>query len=194
MPGMCGDERIPYRATALGAAYDDIRRLPVSVLLADVRSAYNVGAFFRTAEGVGASHLYLSGISPTPAHRGVAKTALGAEHLLPWTRVTDDAALVEDLIASGVRVAAIETTLAALDVFDWTPTFPLCIIFGHEIEGIRPTLLERVTDRVRIPMLGRKQSLNVATAGGIVLYELLRKYRTRFNGGAAHLSASDEVR
>ena len=83
------DDRLPYRATRGGAAYDGITRLPASVLLADVRSAYNVGAFFRTAEAVRCEHLYLAGISPPPTHRGVAKTALGAEQRVAWSVATD---------------------------------------------------------------------------------------------------------
>ena len=64
-----------------------------------------------------------------------------------------------------------------MDLFEWQPTFPVCVMFGHEVDGLRPELLEVADAHVRIPMLGKKNSLNVATAGGIVLYELLRKYR-----------------
>ena len=74
---------LPYRTTRAGAAYDAIAQLPVSVLLVDVRSAYNVGAFFRTAEAVRCAHLYLAGISPPPTHHAVAKTGLGAETRVP---------------------------------------------------------------------------------------------------------------
>jgi tRNA G18 (ribose-2'-O)-methylase SpoU len=170
-------EQLPYRATAAGAAYDELVRLPVSVLLDNVRSAYNVGAFFRTLDAVGGSRLFLGGITPTPAHRGVAKTALGAETTLSWSAVDDVARLLDELRAGGATVAAIETSLAAVDLFDWQPTFPVCLVFGHEVDGVAAPLLERADVHVRLPMLGRKQSLNVATAGGVVLYELLRKYR-----------------
>jgi 23S rRNA (guanosine2251-2'-O)-methyltransferase len=173
------EDRVPYRATRGGAAYDGIDRFPVSVLLADVRSAYNVGAFFRTAEAVRCEHVYLAGISPPPSHRGVAKTALGAEQRVAWSTAADPLALVDRLSAADVRIAAVETSLAAEDLFDWSPSFPLCVVFGHEVDGLAPAILDRATDRVRIPMLGVKQSLNVATAGGVVLYELLRKYRAR---------------
>jgi tRNA G18 (ribose-2'-O)-methylase SpoU len=166
-----------YRLTRGGAAYDRIERVPVSVLLADVRSAYNVGAFFRTAEAIRCEHLYLAGISPPPTHRGVKKTALGAEERLAWSAVPDPMPLIDRLIDSGVRVAAVETSPNAEDLFDWSPSFPLCVMFGHEVDGLSAAVVERATDRVRIPMLGVKQSLNVATAGGVVLYELLRKYR-----------------
>ena len=77
----------------------------------------------------------------------------------------------------GYEIAAIETTVHAVDLFDWTPRFPVCVVFGHEVDGIRPELSALCDTHVRIPMLGAKHSLNVATAGGVVIYELLRKYR-----------------
>ncbi len=171
------DPSLPYRATALGAAYDRVERLPVSVVLDNVRSAYNVGAFFRTLDAVAGERIYLAGITPTPTHRGVAKTALGAETTLPWMVIEDATSVLDDMQRAGATVAAVETSLTATDIFDWQPAFPVCLVFGHEVTGITKALLDRVSVHVRIPMLGRKQSLNVATAGGVVLYELLRKYR-----------------
>ncbi len=76
-----------------------------------------------------------------------------------------------------LRIAAIETSVHAVDLFDWKPRFPVCLIFGHEVDGIRPEIAARCDTHVRIPMLGIKHSLNVATAGGVAIYELLRKYR-----------------
>ncbi len=161
----------------MAAPYDGLIGLPVSVLLDNVRSAYNVGAFFRTLEAVGGDRMLLSGISAAPGHRGVAKTALGAETTVRWERVDDPAARLDALRDEGVAIAAVETSAVAVDLFDWQPAFPVCVVFGHEVEGVTGPLLERATVHVRIPMLGRKHSLNVATAGGVVLYELLRKYR-----------------
>jgi tRNA G18 (ribose-2'-O)-methylase SpoU len=85
--------------------------------------------------------------------------------------------LIHRLRESGHEIAAIETSLHSVDLFDWKPRFPVCVIFGHELEGVRPELLALADTHVRIPMLGTKHSLNVATAGGVVLYEMLRKYR-----------------
>jgi tRNA G18 (ribose-2'-O)-methylase SpoU len=170
-------DALPYRVTAAGAAYDELAHLPVAVLLDNVRSAYNVGAFFRTLDAVGGTRLLLAGISPTPSHRGVAKTALGAESTLPWSHVADVSSQLDELRAAGVTIAAIETSMAAVDLFEWQPTFPICVAFGHEVDGVSGTVMARADVHVRLPMLGRKQSLNVATAGGVVLYELLRKYR-----------------
>jgi len=173
------DDRLPFRASALGAAYDRIDTLPVSVVLDSVRSLYNVGAFFRTLDAARASHLYLAGISATPPHARLSKTALGADDSVPWSRVDDVAALIGSLQARGVTVAAVETTPTAVDLFDWRPAFPVCLVFGHEVEGLKPNVVEACDVAVHVPMLGRKSSLNVATAGGIVLYELLRQYRAR---------------
>jgi len=166
-----------YRATALGHAYSAVERLPVAVLLDNVRSLYNVGAFFRTSDAVRADSIVLAGITPTPDDPRIAKTALGAERSVAWSMSGSATAAINDLRARGFEIAAIETSLHAVDLFDWRPRFPVCVVFGHEVEGIAPALLERCDVHVRIPTLGTKGSINVATAGGVVLYELLRKYR-----------------
>ena len=171
-----------YRATLLGHAYAGIDRLPVAVLLDNVRSLYNAGAFFRTADAVRAESIVLAGITPTPGDPRIAKTALGAERTVSWSRAADASAAVDGLRSRGFEMAAIETSLRAVDLFDWRPRFPVCVVFGHEVDGIAPALLERCDVHVRIPTLGTKGSINVATAGGVVLYELLRKYRDLVRG------------
>jgi tRNA G18 (ribose-2'-O)-methylase SpoU len=170
-------ENAAFRATALGEAYAGIGRLPVAVLLENVRSLYNVGAFFRTADAVRAETIILAGITPTPEDPRVAKTALGAERSVAWSTSAGAAAALEGLHTRGFEIAAVETSLHAVDLFDWRPRFPVCVIFGHEVDGITPDVLGRCDMHVRIPALGAKGSINVATAGGVVLYELLRKYR-----------------
>jgi tRNA G18 (ribose-2'-O)-methylase SpoU len=175
-------EDAAYRATALGKAYAQIDRLPVAVLLDNVRSLYNVGAFFRTADAVRVESIVLAGITPTPHDPRIAKTALGAERSVPWSKAADAAAAIDGLRVRGHEIAAIETCLHAVDLFDWNPRFPMCVVFGHEVDGIPPALLERCDVHVRIPALGTKSSINVATAGGVVLYELLRKYRNLARG------------
>lgn len=151
--------------------------LPAAVLLDNVRSMYNVGAFFRAADGAGLEKLCLCGITAHPPKKAISKTALGAEESVPWEHDWDAVKTAERLRRSGFEIAAIETSLRSVDLFDWQPKFPVCVAFGNEIEGLAPELLAMADTHVRIPMLGRKNSLNVATAGGIVLYELLRKYR-----------------
>jgi len=169
-------EDAAYRATALGSAYAHVARLPVTVLLDNVRSLYNVGAFFRTADAVRATQILLAGFTPTPDDSRIAKTALGAERTVAWRKVGQSAGAIDDLRAGGHEIAAIETSLRAVDLFDWQPSFPVCIVFGHEVDGLAEGLLDRADVHVRIPTLGAKRSINVATAGGVVLYELLRKY------------------
>ena len=170
-------ERLPFLATAAAAPYAGIERLPVVVLLDNVRSMYNVGAFFRTADAAGIERLCLTGITSHPPKPGIAKTALGAEERVPWEHAWEPLPVLERLRGSGFEIASVETTLHSVDLFDWRPSFPLCLVFGHEVDGVRPELLRLADTHVRIPMLGVKHSLNVATAGGVVIFELLRKYR-----------------
>lgn len=169
--------RTPFLATVSSAPYDRIQRLPACVLLDNVRSMYNVGSFFRTADAVGLEKLLLSGITAFPPKKAITKTALGAEETVPWQHSWEPEPLVATLRAANYEIAAIETSPHAVDLFDWRPRFPVCLVFGHETDGIRPEILAQCDTFVRIPMLGRKHSLNVATAGGVLLYELLRKYR-----------------
>ncbi len=175
-----GADRLPFLATQTGAAYQGITSLPVSILLDNVRSMYNVGSFFRTADAAGCEKLYLCGITARPPKPAISKTALGAEESVAWEHYADAGALLVELHQRGHEIAAIETSTRAVDLFDWRPSFPVCLLFGHETEGLGGELLARCDTHVRIPMLGRKHSLNVATAGGVVVYELLRKYRRMF--------------
>jgi 23S rRNA (guanosine2251-2'-O)-methyltransferase len=170
-------DRVPFQATAAGALYDRIGTLPVAVLLDNVRSMYNVGAFFRTADAAAIEKLYLCGITGHPPKHAITKTALGADETVPWEHAWEPLPVLEKLRARGYEMASIETTVHAVDLFDWSPRFPVCLIFGHEVEGVRPEISSQCDTHVRIPMLGAKHSLNVATAGGVVIYELLRKYR-----------------
>ena len=165
----------------MASAYDALTNLPVAVLLDNVRSMYNVGSFFRTIDAAGAGPLLLTGITSYPtkpgaASAGIRKTALGAEANVRWEHAWEPTPLLDQMRTNGYQIAAIETTAHAVDLFDWQPEFPVCLIFGHEVDGIRPEVAERCDVHVRIPMLGQKHSLNVATAGGVVLFELLRKY------------------
>lgn len=174
-------ERLPFRVTN-AAAYADVAELPAAVLLENVRSLYNVGAFFRTADAVRLRRLILGGITGHPPQRMISKTALGAEETVRWEHTWDPRETVCSLRNAGYEIAAVETSVHAVDLFDWRPRFPVCILFGHEADGLTAETAALADTHVRIPMLGRKHSLNVATAGGVVLYELLRKYRALGRG------------
>jgi 23S rRNA (guanosine2251-2'-O)-methyltransferase len=169
--------RIPFQATVGAIPYDALRPLPVSVLLDNVRSMYNVGAFFRTADAAAVRKLYLAGITAVPPKKEITKTALGADVTVPWEYWENPVSKLESLRADHHEIAVIETSVHAVDLFDWQPKFPVCLIFGHEVDGVRKDLSDSADTHVRIPMLGAKHSLNVATSGGVVIYELLRKYR-----------------
>src|SRR5260221_10163809 len=175
-------ERIPFQVTAAAAPYQGLGQLPVQVLLENVRSLYNVGAFFRTCDAAGVEALHLCGITGRPPGKEIHKTALGAEESVRWRYDSAATEVVRELRDSGYEIAAAETSLHAVDLFDWRPNFPVCVVFGNEVEGIHPDLSKLCDTHIRIPMLGVKHSLNVATAGGVVMYELLRKYRGAFGG------------
>lgn len=158
---------------------DALPRHPISVVVDNVRSIYNVGSIFRTSDAALIEHLYLTGYTGTPAHKGLRKTALGAEETVPWSKVGDPVPLLERLRAKGY-------TIAALEITD-TPTppsavaaahFPLCLIVGNEVEGVRSELVKAADLAIELPQFGAKQSLNVSVAYGVAVYELVRRYRT----------------
>jgi len=131
----------------------------VVVLLDNVRSLYNTGSILRTADATGVERVVLCGITPRPdqggrQRRAIAKTALGAEESVAWEYQADTGTALRALAADGYRI--------------------VCLVFGHEREGISHELAPLLSTVIRIPMLGRKGSLNVATAAGVALYELLR--------------------
>jgi 23S rRNA (guanosine2251-2'-O)-methyltransferase len=156
-------------------------RLPVVVVLDNVRSLYNTGAFFRTADGCAVERLVLCGITPRPdqggrQQRAIAKTALGAELTVPWEYQRDTRTALTKFAGEGYHLVAAETAPQAVELYEWTPTWPLCLVFGHEKEGVGGDVANLIETSVRIPMLGEKRSLNVATAAGVVLYEVLRRW------------------
>jgi tRNA G18 (ribose-2'-O)-methylase SpoU len=154
--------------------------LPVVLLLDNIRSLYNTGSIFRTADACGVERLVLCGITPRPdqggrQRRAIAKTALGAEASVRWEYEPETATALQRLKAEGYRLVAVEPAPDAVNLFEWTPPWPVCLVFGHERAGIAAELAGQVDAVVRIPMFGKKGSLNVATAAGVVLYELVRQ-------------------
>jgi tRNA G18 (ribose-2'-O)-methylase SpoU len=148
----------------------------VAVVLDQIRSAYNVGSFFRTADAAGVERLYLCGITPRADNTQVAKTALGAHLSVRWEWHYDTLVVLRSLRARGYQIAAVETAEPSEALFEFQPRWPVAVVFGNEVTGLNPEILAACSARIRIPMLGGKVSLNVATAGGVVLYDLLRKH------------------
>jgi len=152
----------------------------VVVVLDNIRSLYNTGSILRTADASGVERVVLCGITPRPdqgsrQRRAIAKTALGAEETVAWEYQPDTAAALDTLAGDGYQTVVVEPSANAIDLFEWTPQWPVGLVFGHERAGVSPDLAVVAPTVIRIPMLGRKHSLNVATAAGVVLYELLRK-------------------
>lgn len=151
---------------------------PLSVIAHDLRSAYNVGSLFRTADSAGLAHVYLTGFTPTPEHRGVIKTALGAERSVPWSHHADIEPLLAQLHKEGVTLAALERIDNAQAVEDVTAEqFPLALLLGNEVQGVPPALLNQADFVLALPQYGIKDSLNVSVAFGIAAYGLVGYYR-----------------
>ncbi|MHC5040657.1 MAG: RNA methyltransferase [Planctomycetota bacterium] len=150
---------------------------PIYGLLDNVRSLWNVGSIFRTSDAAGVRKLYLCGMTGHPPRPEIAKTALGAENTVPWEFVKDPAKAVIRLRELGVRIVALETSGTAVPFDRHEYRFPLCLVVGHEVEGVSRTVLSMVDDTVAIPMFGEKTSLNVSVAYGIAMFEILRGLR-----------------
>ena len=149
----------------------------LSVILDNIRSAYNVGAIFRTADGVGLRHIYLCGITPTPNDNpAVSKTALGAERGIPWSSHPNAVLLAQDLREKGYRLLALECTPSSVLIYQYplekAPEQPIALILGNERAGVDPGLMELCDAMIALPMVGGKASLNVAVAFGAAAYWL----------------------
>lgn len=148
-----------------------------AALIDNVRSTFNVGSIFRSADGAGLGHLYLCGVTPTPGHRKLAKTALGAEQNVAWSHHRNAVTLARSLYTAGHTLWALETTSAATPIFDVeSPPLPFVLVVGSEVIGVDPDLLALCEHCVSIPMTGLKQSLNVATAFGVAAVILRHRY------------------
>jgi 23S rRNA (guanosine2251-2'-O)-methyltransferase len=148
---------------------------PIKVLMDNLRSAWNVGSILRTADGAGVQHAYLCGISPTPEHTGVQKTALGAEKSIAWSWHANSLDLASQLTDAGHRLWALEEAPEAESIFNCgleRPALPLVLVVGNEISGVDPELLACCERVFHIPMSGIKRSINVAVAAGIAIYAL----------------------
>ena len=164
----------PTRTPSLGRRRTAIR---YSVLLDNIRSAWNVGSVFRSADGFGFVHAYLCGITPTPEVEAVAKTSLGAEDSIPWSHHKDAVKLVRGLKKEGLRIIALEedtkaTPLRKVGSKKGTGTAETVLIMGSEITGVDPGLLELCDEILYIPMHGNKKSFNVAMAFSIAAHAL----------------------
>ncbi len=151
------------------------KRNEIYVLLDNVRSLYNVGAIFRTSDAVLLKKLYLCGITGFPPRKELSKTALGAEEVVPWEYLDDPTDAVKKLKKRGVKIIAVELAHGSVSYLDAKYDFPVCFVFGHEVEGVSDEVMELTDMAVTVPMLGRANSLNVSTCCGIILYDAVAK-------------------
>lgn len=158
-------------------------KLPLTVVLDNVRSANNIGAFFRTADAFGLERLVLCGISATPPSRDIHKSALGAELTVAWEYAPSTVEVVSRLRAEGYCILAVEQVRGAvlLSELDLTlfgeQTGKYALVFGNEVEGVRQDVVDLCHGAVEIPQVGTKHSLNVAVSGGVVLWEFFKRLK-----------------
>ena len=145
----------------------------IYLILAGIRSAYNFRSIFRTADGAGVTKMYLCGISPTPNDTKVVKTSLGTEKTLPWDYHKQIGRLIKKLKNEGVQIIALEQSKQSIDYTKFKPKFPLAIIVGNEVSGLNKKVLSCADVVIEIPMRGEKESLNVAVATGIALFQII---------------------
>ncbi len=160
-------------------------KMPVYVLLNSIRSNYNVGSMFRTSDGAMINKLYLCGYTPHPPIPGeegkasgrkeILKTALGSTESVEWEYVKDPVEVIRQLKKQGVKICALELTSKSRLYHEVKrEDFPLCVIIGNEITGVAQELIDLCDFSIEIPQYGIKQSLNVAVAYGIAVFELRR--------------------
>lgn len=138
----------------------------------NIRSLWNVGAFFRTCDALAVEHLYLTGYTGHPPRIEITKTAIGADHTVPWEHARDPLPIIEQLKKDGWQIVSLELTDRSVDISTFMPAEKVCLIVGHELEGVPATMLDLSDAVVEIPMLGQKESLNVSVAAGIALHRL----------------------
>ncbi|MBF2053664.1 MAG: TrmH family RNA methyltransferase [Candidatus Sericytochromatia bacterium] len=160
---------------------------PEMVLIAhNIRSLHNVGSLFRTCDGAGVRHLYLTGYSGFPPRKEISKTALGAENTVSWSHHWEIETVLFELSQQQYTILAVETLPESLPYTDLRVPDRVALILGNEVDGLEPELLEYVDASLCIPMYGQKNSLNVAVCGGVMLYGLLAAYRFQHQASIPH--------
>jgi 23S rRNA (guanosine2251-2'-O)-methyltransferase len=151
-------------------------KIPIIVVLENIRSAYNVGSVFRTADAFLIEAIYITGYSAKPPHKEIKKTALGAEETVDWKYFKTAGEAVEELRSKKYRVLAVEQAKDSqpLQEVSFTEGEKLAVIFGNEVTGVEQSTIHISDGCIEIPQLGMKHSLNIATAAGVVLWELVR--------------------
>jgi 23S rRNA (guanosine2251-2'-O)-methyltransferase len=152
-------------------------KTPVIAVLENIRSAYNVGSVFRTADAFLLEAIYITGYTAIPPHKEIKKTALGAEESMEWIHFVNADDAIADLREKGYKIYAVEQVLNSIKLHElnFKTDEKIAVIFGNEVSGVELTTIEKCDGCIEIPQLGMKHSLNIATAAGVVLWEIVRK-------------------
>ncbi len=157
--------------------FKNAEKLPLLIVLDNIRSANNIGSVFRTSDAFLIKKVYLCGVCATPPNRKILKTALGATETVDWEYAEDTLTLVKTLKREGVKIVAIEQAENAvmLNSFQPEPNKEYALVFGNEVSGVQQTVVSESDDVLEIPQLGMKHSLNIAVSAGVVCWDLFAK-------------------
>jgi tRNA G18 (ribose-2'-O)-methylase SpoU len=144
----------------------------IFILAHNIRSLYNIGSIFRTADAARVDKIILTGYSGSPPQLEIDKTALGATKFVNWEYQPDPLTVIADLKLQGFLIVALEKTKNSIDYRQFKPRFPLCLVLGHEVLGVDKKIIAQADTVIELPMYGQKTSLNVAVAFGISVYKL----------------------
>jgi 23S rRNA (guanosine2251-2'-O)-methyltransferase len=152
------------------------QKIPITIILENIRSMHNVGSVFRTADAFLIQNIYLCGYTPRPPHRDINKTALGATETVEWKYFSNAAEAIRELQIAGYKIWAVEQVDKSLSLqkFPIDEEKKLGVVFGNEVEGVSDEVLKLCDGFIEIPQLGMKHSLNISVAAAIVLWELVR--------------------
>ncbi len=157
------------------------KKLPIIIVLDNVRSAYNVGSIFRTADGFPVEAIHLCGITGYPPHKEILKTALGATDTVTWSYFKTTLESVLELKNSGYKVFAVEQAEGSMILDNMPSTLlngdKIALVFGHEVNGVQQEVIDLCDGCIEIPQGGTKHSLNISVSAGVVLWEFFRKPR-----------------
>ena len=155
-----------------------MNRFPVSVVLENIRSLYNVGSVFRTSDGAFIEKLYLSGYTGFPPRKEIDKTALGSVDSVPWERIPNTFEIIYRLRDLGYQIVSLEQTEGSVRYNTADYRFPLCLVVGNEVSGVTKEIISKSDLTIDIPMYGIKHSLNAAVAYGIAIYHIIETYKS----------------
>jgi 23S rRNA (guanosine2251-2'-O)-methyltransferase len=158
--------------------FQEAKKIPVVIVLDEVRSMNNVGSVFRTADSFLVDAIYLCGFTPQPPHRDIQKTALGATETVLWKHVTNTQQAIDELKLNGYKIVSIEQVHGSitLNQFQINRNEKYALVFGHEVNGIQQEIISQSDYTIEIPQLGSKHSLNISVSAGIVIWEFAKLY------------------